>query len=86
MLLRPTAPFPFHNSEEQQKTERKRERNKKKKTQEKGETQKNEGKVEMFAQQPVSSVIRPSPSTSPPAEARPSKFPCLLAKIINQLL
>ena len=40
----------------------------------------------MFAQQPVSSVIRLSPSTSPPAEARPGKFPSLLAKIINQLL
>jgi hypothetical protein len=59
---------------------------KKKETREKGETQKNEGKVEMFAQPPVSSVIRPSPSTSPPAEARPGKFSSLFAKIINQLL
>jgi hypothetical protein len=39
-------------------------------TREEGETQKNEEKVKMFAQPLVSSVIRLSPSTSPPVEAR----------------
>jgi hypothetical protein len=40
----------------------------------------------MFAQPPVSSVIRSSPSTLLPAAARPGKLPSLLAKIINMLL
>jgi len=53
---------------------------------EKGERQKNEGKVEMFALPSVSSVIRSSLSTLPPASTRPGKFPSFLAKIINRLL
>ena len=34
----------------------------------------------------TASSAQPSPSTSPPAAARPGKFPYLLAKIINWLL
>jgi len=34
----------------------------------------------------TASSAQPSPSTSPPAAARPGKFPSLLAKIINWLL
>ena len=40
----------------------------------------------MFALPSVSSVIRSSLSTLPPASTCPGKFPSLLAKIINRLL
>jgi hypothetical protein len=74
--------IPFHNGEEQHKPERKRGENieKKRRSGRKEKKQKNEGKVEMFAQPPVSSVIRSSPSTLLPAAARPGKLPSCLLK------
>ena len=73
---------PERNRPEAEKTGKKRE---KKGPRRKEKHSRTKGKSRGFAQPLVSSVIWPSPSTSPPTTTCPGKFPSLLVKIINRL-